>query len=126
MDKYDPSVEPIAEIWLGFSESEQNDLVREYHKNADEPLAEEALAIHTALHVVVENQIALRTEPVPETVNRLMRQGLDRHEALHAVAAVLSNDIVEIINDRQSSWNPATYRRRLEKLTAKRWRKGQW
>ena len=126
MDEYEPAIEPVAEEWLSLSESTQNDLVRQYHENAKEPVAEQAMAIHAALHVAVENQIAMGIEPVPETVARLIRQGLDRHEAIHAVAAVLANDIVELTKHRQASWNPAAYRRRLEKLTAKRWRKGQW
>ena len=115
-----------AEEWLGLSESDRNDMVREYHEEASEPIDEKALTMHAALHTIVENQIAMGTEPVPATVNRLIYQGLNRHEAIHAVAAVLSKDILEIMNQNQASWNPGAYRRRLEKLTAKRWRKGRW
>lgn len=126
MDKYDPSSEPNPDEWLRLSEPMRNDLIREYHAKAKEPLADEALDIHTALHLVVENQIALGTKPVPETVRRLIRQGLNRHEAIHAVAAVLSNDIFETLNHEGASFDLAGHRRKLERLTAKRWRKGQW
>jgi hypothetical protein len=122
---YDPTIEPNAEEWLRLSETERNDLAYQYHLKANERLPEDAMAIHAALHVIVENQNALGTPPVPETVQRLQRQGLTRHEAIHAVAAVLSNDVFEILHGEDAAWNPAKYRRKLEKLTAKRWRKGQ-
>jgi hypothetical protein len=42
------------------------------------------------VHVIVENQIALGDElPVPSTLMRLMADGLDRHDAIHAIASVL-------------------------------------
>ncbi len=40
-------------------------------------------------HVVVENQIALGDEiPVARNLHQLMAQGLDRHDAIHAIASV--------------------------------------
>ncbi len=53
------------------------------------------------------------------------RQGLSRHEAIHAIGAVLSEDMFDIIKNKQEH-NFKKYRRRLDKLTAKRWRKGKW
>ena len=50
--------------------------------------------LHATFHVVVENQIALGDElPVRRAVDRLMAEGLDRHQAVHAVprcSAVIS------------------------------------
>ena len=82
--------------------------------------------LHAAIHVVVENQTALNERPVPETLEKLMQQGLDRHEAIHAIGAVLSEDMYEIMQGGNTGHDPGKYRRRLEKLTAKRWRKGRW
>jgi hypothetical protein len=126
MNRYEPSIEPDAEEWLGLAESERLDLVREYHESAKERISEEAMEAHAAAHVLIENQIAMALEPVPETVARLIHQGLERHEAIHAVAAVLLDEIGELQHNAEASWNQAQYRRKLEKLTAKRWRKGQW
>lgn len=47
------------------------------------------------VHVIVENQISLKVDSVLETIEKLTRQGLDRHEAIHAVGAVLSEDIFD-------------------------------
>jgi len=82
--------------------------------------------MHATIHVLVENQIALGVKPVPETIVKLLRQGLSRHEAIHAVGAVLSEDMFNILQKGDGAWNQGHYRRRLEKLTAKRWKKGRW
>ena len=81
---------------------------------------------HASIHVIVENQIAMAFEPVPATVAKLIRQGLSRHEAIHAVGAVLSGEIWQLQQQESSEWESGVYRRKLEKLTAKRWSKGQW
>ena len=47
--------------------------------------------VHAVLHVIVENQIAL-IDP-PETavaVERMVSEGLDRHDALHAAALIVA------------------------------------
>ena len=65
-------------------------------------------------------------ELIPETIAKLIRQGLDRHEAIHAIGAIISEDIFYIMRRELTEFSPKQYRRKLEKLTAKRWRKGQY
>lgn len=126
MNEYDPSIAIDPEAWLAIPEDERIELIREYHERSGELPEESSLEMHAGIHTVVENQLAMKLEPVPETVEKLMRQGLDRHEAIHAVGAVLSGEIWEAQRKGETTWNAGKYRRRLEKLTAKRWRKGQW
>ena len=46
--------------------------------------------VHAAIHMIVENQITLGDElPVQSTLERLISEGLDRHEAIHAIGEVL-------------------------------------
>jgi len=46
--------------------------------------------MHGVAHVIVENQIAAGDSTVePVTLARLMREGLDRHDAIHAIGSVL-------------------------------------
>ncbi|GAB6040283.1 hypothetical protein [Endothiovibrio diazotrophicus] len=104
---------------------ERLDLITDYVADNEE-LPEGALTGHAIAHMVVENQIAMDVEAVPATIGRLIRQGLNRHEAVHAVGAVLLDDVWDLGQHPGASWNPASYRRRLEKLTAKRWRKGKY
>jgi len=126
MEEYDPLYAPDPDQWQNIDENARIDLVREFHKDAEQELPEDSENIHSVIHVVVENQIAMKLPPVPETVDKLTRQGLDRHEAIHAVGAVLSGDIFELLGRGEGTWKAQKYRSRLEKLTAKRWRKGKW
>ncbi|MDA9983408.1 hypothetical protein N9H39_11965 [Gammaproteobacteria bacterium] len=126
MNKYDPSQAPDPEEWQTLEESERIELVREFHIDAEEEIPEAGETLHVTIHVIVENQIATGTEPVPSTIAKLIHQGLSRHEAIHAVGAVLSTDMFDLLEGDEESWKPQRYRRRLEKLTAKRWKKGRW
>lgn len=128
IERYNPLQTPDAEQWLQMDEQERLALVLDFHdkeSDEDDELEDEQKHLHAAIHVVVENQLAMATPMVAETVARMRRQGLDRHDAVHAVGAVLAGDIFELLKGKAETWQPQRYRRRLEKLTAKRWRKGQ-
>jgi len=84
------------------------------------------MELHAGIHVVVENQIAMEFEPVPATIAKLIRQGLSLHEAIHAIGPVLSSEIWRLQQQPDSKWDSSSYLRKLQKLTAKRWRKGQY
>jgi hypothetical protein len=88
--------------------------------------------VHAVVHAIVENHIALGDEiPVRRTIERLMAEGLDRHDAIHAVGMVL----MEFMNDVMSAGDAARPERRpdpnlpyyaaLEKLTADSWRQSE-
>ena len=126
MESYDPLRAPDTGEWLAFDESERIGMVESFHLEAEEELTEGSETLHAVIHVVVENQIALGAESVPETIEKLMRQGLDRHEAIHAIGAVLAEEMFDLLQGNEASHTSKHYRRRLKKLTAKRWRKGRW
>jgi hypothetical protein len=45
--------------------------------------------IHTALHVLVEKQLLTKSPPeIVDALSRLTDKGIDRHEAVHAIASV--------------------------------------
>ena len=126
MENYHPSQTPSPEEWLKLDESIRIDLVRKAHEAAGIKFEEErAENMHSVIHVIVENQLALKVDSVPATISKLTRQGLSRHEAIHAIGAVISEDLFNIVKNDQEH-NFKKYRRRLDKLTAKRWRKGKW
>ncbi len=124
MEKYNPLEAPPREEWLELDEATRIDLVRDYHDATDDELEDDRQQLHAVIHAVVENQIALSVEPVPGTIARLRRQGLNRHEALHAVGSVLAQGLVSAMQGGGDEFHPRQYRRRLVKLTAKRWKKG--
>ena len=88
MDEYNPDVAPDAEAWKAADEMDLMELVFQYHEKARIRMPN--ARAHAALHVMVENQVALAEQtPVAEAIVRLMGQGLGRHDALHAVGSVL-------------------------------------
>lgn len=119
--KYDPQQSPNRNEWQALSESEQIDLVFEYHRREKVELPNEML--HAVLHVVVENQVAAGGELiVDEKLNQLMREGLDRHDAVHAIGSVLIEHIHNMLTEKPDLAEPnERYFEALEKLTAKSW-----
>lgn len=122
MKGYNPLEAPSSEEWLDLSESERMRLVEGYHQHARIPLPN--VAAHAALHVIVENQVALGDViPVRGTLGRLMMEGIDRHEAIHAVASVLSERMFDLIGGALPQSDPtASYFAALATLTVESWR----
>jgi uncharacterized protein YoaH (UPF0181 family) len=89
LTEYDPDQAPDPERWLAQNEMELMELVQGYHRREQIPLPNER--VHAGYHVMVENQVAHgdRT-PVRDAVDRLMGEGMSRHDAIHAVGAVLA------------------------------------
>ena len=124
MDSYDPDASWASAEWLQTDEGERIELVSAYHRRKHIQLPNAQL--HAVIHVIVENQLALGEEVVVETLARLQQEGLDRHDALHAIGSVLAVDLYELMQDGAEATGDA-YRRyleRLKKLTAKNWRDG--
>jgi hypothetical protein len=123
MKRYDPLVPPDPDEWRALDESRQHRLVEEYHRRARVKLPNET--IHAIIHSVIENQILLGDEtPVQRTLQRLMGEGLDRHEAIHAIGMVLAEFIFDILRQSESSGDPnPAYFAAVEKITAEEWRR---
>ncbi len=72
--------------------------------------------LHASLHSVIERQIAETGPPETEqAVFRLTHAGLDRHEAVHRIAGLLSEFIYEMMKQKKPFDN-ALYCRRLRAL----------
>ena len=125
MQRYDPLEAPNPEEWLGLDEQERVDLVRDCHRRAGIQLPNEKL--HATLHAIVEAQIALGEEtPAGRIAQRLISEGLDRHEAIHAIGMVLAEHIYDVLRTTKSDKGPnAPYYAALERLTAEDWRRSQ-
>ncbi len=120
--RYDANDRPHSATWLELDENERIDAVMDYHRRAAVKL--ENLKLHAITHVVVENQVALgEPTPVPATLNRLMHEGLDRHEAIHAIGSILMSIVSDVSHDPDIGGDiNARYSRELAKLTAAGWR----
>ena len=124
MDSYDPDTSPNGTDWLETDEGERIEVVSSYHRRKKTRLPNAQL--HSVIHVVVENQLALGEAIVTETLARLQGEGLSRHDALHAIGSVLAADLSELMQEGSEATGDA-YRRyleRLQELTAAKWRTG--
>jgi hypothetical protein len=121
-EAYDPAVAPDPAQWLALDEDERIRRVEDHHRHSGVSLPNEKL--HAVLHVAIENQIALGDElPVRRTVDRLVGEGPDRHEAIHAVGLVLTEHLNEALKDPEAMASPKeAYYAAIERITAESWR----
>jgi hypothetical protein len=124
-DGYDPYAGPDPDAWLALDEAARVAAVADYH--LDVGIRVPNLTVHATLHVIVENQVAEGDAlPVARVLRRLMDEGLDRHDALHAIGSVL----IGHMNDLMSRPVPASqadpnlgYYADLDRLTAQSWQR---
>jgi hypothetical protein len=64
--------------------------------------------------------------PARRITQRLIGEGLDRHDAIHAIGMVLAEHIYDVSKTAKSDKDPnAPYFAALERLTADDWRRSQ-
>ena len=126
MHSYNPENAPVGSEWLELDEDERLLLVEQYHRDARIRLPKRARRLHASIHTVVENQLALNDEPVVKALDRLMREGLTRHDALHAIGCLVSEQIYDILKHNETpDASKARYYAAIERLTAAAWLSGK-
>lgn len=124
MKRYDPDVQPEPSEWLALDEQERIRLAEAHHRAARIKLPN--VKAHACFHVIVENQIADQLEPVVRAMARLMKDGLSRHDAVHAIGSVVADHVFEVMHAEDENFaNTARvrYDAAVERLTAKEWRR---
>ena len=122
---YDPLSPPDPAEWLALDEFERMLQVDSYHQEAGIELPD--MEMHATMHVIIENQVAMGMEAVVRTMDRLQREGLDRHEAVHAIGCVLAEHLHAMFaDDTGRKFEQPEYLAQVEKLSARSWRKGIW
>lgn len=110
---YDAELMPDPEAWLAADEDERQLAVEYHHWRQPRPheLAPNP-RLHAVLHAVIETQIA-SDEPLEarQTLLRLTGEGLTRHDAIHAMATVLTEFVFE------QRWDEAEYVDKLAELS---------
>ncbi|MGH8498351.1 MAG: hypothetical protein ACRERV_06025 [Methylococcales bacterium] len=129
IDHYDPKLAPDPKEWLALDEGERHILVLQFHRDARIPLPKSARSTHVAIHTIVENQLAMEDQEIVRTaLVRLMEQGLNRHDAIHAIGSVLIVHLYDILyNDPKEPVFPpdhAAYYTALSQLSAEKWLHG--
>jgi hypothetical protein len=124
VQNYDPEIAPNPAEWLALDEQLRIGLAEVYHRNAREKLPN--VKAHAAFHAIVENQIAEGLEPVVRAMARLMKQGLSRHDALHAVGSCVADHFFEAMNTKDENFVETAqtrYNAAVERLTAEEWKR---
>jgi hypothetical protein len=120
---YDPERAPNPQQWLALDEQLRFTVVEKYHRAARIELPDSKA--HALFHAFIENQIAMAHPPVLRAMERLARQGLSRHDCLHAIAWVLAHHFHELMTTDTGSVSTAVqarYDAAVERLTANGWR----
>lgn len=102
MHTYDPAKSPDRRQWLAMEEPDRINLVRKFHEAGGD--AVENPTAHYGLNVTVETQIALDTPLVRQALGRLRKQGLSRHDGIHAIGNVIAKHMQNLI---RSQYDPA-------------------
>ena len=118
---YNPSRGPDPKRWLWLPDDVRLDEVMAYHKKSRVKLPNAHL--HVLMHVVLENQLAEGHEAATHALHRLLSQGLDRHEAIHAIAWVFAQQIHGVLQGSSPEFDREAYVQALETLSAESWKR---
>jgi hypothetical protein len=122
MKKYNLLKDTDPETWLEMDESECINLIEEYHKRAKIKMPNHT--VHATIHAVVESHIAMGDDlPVKAALQRLMSEGLDRHEAIHAIGSFVSEQMFLLMNDKEAALSTEDFLNRIRNLTREEWEK---
>lgn len=123
MLRYNPEQTPDPQEWIVLDEQQRIQLAEKYHRG--ESVMPPNLKAHATFHTIVENQIAEGLPAVVRAMERLARQGLSRHDCIHAVGWVLAQHLYEIATARDADTPEvanARYTAAVDRLDAKTWR----
>jgi hypothetical protein len=123
MRAYDPEQAPDPQQWLALDEQLRIGLAESFHRAARIELPN--IKAHAVFHAIVENQLAMGHPPVVRAMERLAKQGLSRHDCIHAIGWVLAQHFNELMSTTSGDTSPAIqarYDAAVERLTAAGWR----
>jgi SAM-dependent methyltransferase len=112
-------VAPDPRAWLVLDESERLAKVLRYHKRKQASAG--SLKAHAAIHTAVETRLAEGHASATATLRRLLEEGLDRHDAVHAIGSVLPKQLSDGVKGkpfRRDAYVPG-----LDALNAAAWRR---
>jgi hypothetical protein len=124
MQNYDPDHTPDPAQWLALDEQHRIMLAADYHRAKRVKLPN--LQAHAVFHAIVENQLAEGLESVVRAMPRLAKQGLSRHDCVHAIGWVLAVHLHELMasgKPEDPTVANARYDATVERLSATAWLK---
>jgi len=120
MYRYDPLVAPDPQEWLAMDENERVVSVERYHRR--QRIRMPNVRVHALFQTIAENQIAMGDEiPAAAKLRELMAEGLDRHEALHAITSVVGREYYLLMKGELKEDAKVWFEREMKALTKARW-----
>jgi len=116
--RYDPDKPVDAAEWLALDEMEQQLIVQHHHKRARVQLP--SLRMHAIIHATIETQVAEGHAAACRALERMLTEGLERHDVIHALGSVMAKHMFGIMKEGQS-FDDTAYTRDLDALSAERW-----
>ena len=119
--RYDADQKVDAEVWDALDQAERMWAVLRFHRMRRSKLS--GIKIHVAMHVTVEDRIALGDDdPVNRALARLMQEGLGRHDAIHAIGGTLMKCLYLESKGREEEADlEKRFFRELRNLNGRRW-----
>jgi hypothetical protein len=119
--RYNPHGKPDAEDWLAMDDGEKSILVQIYHESKGIEI--EGMQLHCLLHVVIENQLAMKIPEVVAAYRKLRQKNVTRHNALHALMNIMGEFFFEIRKGVKMDQDAnKEYFKRLKKIRASQWK----
>ena len=121
---YNPESATNAADWLEMPEEERIRVVAMFHMV--HRLKSGNAKAHAAMHVIIENQLAMGFGPTIRAMARLQNQGLSRHESLHAVGSIVSGYMFDAMRkpaETDSQTLQTEMNAAIERLNAMSWHK---
>jgi hypothetical protein len=116
--RYDPDKPVDAAEWFALDESERQLIVKQYHKHARIRLPSPTM--HAIVHAAVETQVAQGHGAASRALERMMAEGLSRHDAVHAVGSVVAKHMFGIMKHHRA-FDEDAYASDLDALAAEQW-----
>ncbi|MFH1809069.1 MAG: DUF1841 family protein [Pseudomonadota bacterium] len=119
---YDADRGPDVGLWLALNQADMIAAVEYFHLRQHLRRRSEALRSHAVLHMAIETQVAEGQPPeAQQALRRLQKQGVDRHEAIHALGSVLSSHLGKAL--QTDRFDDEAYAGALAVMDATTWRR---
>jgi hypothetical protein len=116
--RYDPRLGPDPAEWLALGEAERITAIEDHHRRSK--VRSGNARAHAGIDSAVETQLAEGMPVVVRTLERLLKEGLARPDAVHAIGTAIAAEMFEILKEKRP-FDAQSYGRRLQALSASTW-----
>jgi hypothetical protein len=116
--RYDPTAAPDSAEWLALDEAERISAIEVHHRRAK--IRPGNARAHAGIDSAVETQLAEEMPVAVRTLERLLKEGLRRPDAIHAIGSAVAEEMFAILKEKRP-FDVQSYGRRLEARSVATW-----